>query len=163
MLRDIMRSCPHLLDLQAGEILAKDVVTDEPWVCLSIRKLSVCFMFDHTELDIQPLIFGRLSKLVHLESLGIGGWSSLVVKPLPFMLGLRLESGLGELAQLRKITEIDVYNTNQWPEEGDIQWMLENWRRLRRFSGMVLKDNATPKIIEILNARGIDTGNTYVQ
>ncbi|KAG0000262.1 hypothetical protein BGZ79_006127 [Entomortierella chlamydospora] len=160
MLRDIMCSCPNLLDLQAGEILAKDVVADEPWVCLSKRKLSVCFIFDNTELDLQPMIFGRLSKLVHLESLGIGGRSLLVVKSLPFTLDLRLESGLGELAQLRKMAEIDVYNTNQWPEEGDIQWMLENWRQLKRFSGMVFKGNATQlKIIEMLNARGIDTEN----
>ncbi|KAF9354905.1 hypothetical protein BGX26_007218 [Mortierella sp. AD094] len=157
MLREIMCSCPHLLDLQGGDMLAKDVITDEPWVCLSIRNLSVCFIFDNTELNLRPLIFGRLSKLVHLESLGVGGWSSLRIKSLPFTLDLRLESGLGELAKLRKLTEIDVSNTDQHLEEEDIQWMLENWRQLKRIGGMARKNSAFDNIVEILYTRGIDT------
>ncbi|KAI8605593.1 hypothetical protein EDD21DRAFT_349883 [Dissophora ornata] len=95
-----MCSCSALKKVIGGGVLAKDVVEGKPWVCLSLKCLSICFMFSDKEQHLQPLIFERLAKLTRLEHLCSGAVGRSFQKKYPVPLQLRLQSGLNILSGL---------------------------------------------------------------
>ncbi|KAF9114805.1 hypothetical protein BGX27_009753 [Mortierella sp. AM989] len=137
MLREIMCSCPHLEEFQAGIIKAKDVISDSPWVCLSLKRLEVCFVFTRTEQDLQSKVFERLSKLDRLEKFCVGGWASWRKRSAEEVLDLRLDKGLGVLDKLKNMKHINFYNTTQSLQENDIRWMIANWKQLQEVRGQL--------------------------
>ncbi|KAI8595509.1 hypothetical protein EDD21DRAFT_391054, partial [Dissophora ornata] len=76
MLQEILGSCPQLVELKVDKVLAKDIVDGEPWACLSIKSLQIQIGFGQGEQHLQPLVFKQLSRLVQLQRLYIGGYSS---------------------------------------------------------------------------------------
>ncbi|KAF9346075.1 hypothetical protein BGX34_004204, partial [Mortierella sp. NVP85] len=68
-IRDILCSCPRLEVLRVKSVLARDVVTDRPWICQRLRELRICFLFRGSEKDLQQKVFGHLSTLIRLEHL----------------------------------------------------------------------------------------------
>ncbi|KAF9350355.1 hypothetical protein BGX26_011464 [Mortierella sp. AD094] len=158
MLREIMCSCSHLEELQAGVIIAKDVIEDRPWACLSMKSLEICFSFSKQEQDLQAMIFERLSKLDRLEKLCTGGWASWKKRSAEEALDLRLEKGLSLLGNLRKMRQINVHNTTQSLEENEVRWMIANWRNLEELRGPLNQDSViTYNLMNILRQHGIQT------
>ncbi|KAG0016307.1 hypothetical protein BGZ80_009309 [Entomortierella chlamydospora] len=158
MLREIMCSCPHLEEFQAGIIIAKDLIEDRPWVCLSMKSLEVCFSVSKQNQDLQAKIFERLSKLYQLERLCVGGWASWRKRTAEEALDLRLGKGLGLLRNLRKMRQVNVHNTTQLLEENDVRWMIANWKNLEELRGPLNQDSAINyNLMNILQQHGIQT------
>ncbi|KAF9175403.1 hypothetical protein BGX20_005889 [Mortierella sp. AD010] len=156
MLREILCSCPHLEDFQAGVIIAKDVIEDRPWVCLSLKSLEVCFSVDKQEQDLQVKIFERLSKLYQLERLSVGGYASWRDKNVA--LDLRLGKGLGLLGNLREMRRVNVQYTTQLLDENDLRWMIANWKNLEEIRGSLNQGSGIYyKLMKILRQHGIQT------
>ncbi|KAF9158409.1 hypothetical protein BGX20_003404 [Mortierella sp. AD010] len=109
----------------------------------------VCFLFDksRSNADTHRAIFKRISGLTQLERLQVGGWSSGPNIPFQESLDLRLESGLGELANLKRIKCLDFFHTVQMFGEEDVRWIISNWRKLEETLGCV---HPNPKEREIL-------------
>ncbi|KAF9904233.1 hypothetical protein BX616_001371 [Lobosporangium transversale] len=67
MLCEILCSCPMLEELKGDWIIAKDVMQNKPWVCLSLRKLSLVFLIEQCNIHIKVVIQERLYSLRQLE------------------------------------------------------------------------------------------------
>ncbi|KAF9100716.1 hypothetical protein BGX27_000274 [Mortierella sp. AM989] len=155
MLCEVMCSCSHLKKLWIGSITAKDIIESRPWVCHSLTTLQIRILFRESEQDLQPLIFERLSYLTQLETLDIS--RSLEKRPHK-TLDFRLRSGLGMLASLKSIRNINVFQTAQLLMEEEVRWMLEHWKNLDRFNGDLNQDTQLNEIlVSMLRARGIRT------
>ena len=102
--RAVLCSCPKLEYLLSGNIFARDVVQDEPWVCQSLRVLMGGFRVGETEQDLQPLIFERLSSLTRLTVLNMNLFSKDPCDE--GVLNFRLDCGLGQLATLKKLASV---------------------------------------------------------
>ncbi|KAF9357998.1 hypothetical protein BGX26_002684 [Mortierella sp. AD094] len=135
MIIEVLCSCRHLKELKAKSILARDVVNGKPWVCTSLTYLQICFEFDKSEQNLQPLVFERLSHLVNLRTFGVGSWITWGSVSFQEALDLRLESGLGALANMKDIRHLNICDTTQSLSKDDVRWILANWRRLEIVSG----------------------------
>jgi len=132
MTRAVLCSCPKLEHLFSGNISARDIVQDGPWVCQSLRALRVGFRVGETEQDLQPLIFERLSSLVRLEMLSTDMPSS---NDCDGVLNFRLDCGLRQLAILKKMTWVSFGIMAQRLEMEDVEWMINNWKNLKAVKG----------------------------
>jgi hypothetical protein len=140
---DILCLCPKLEILQARHVDARNVAERGLWVCQQLRELSIQFLMDPSEQDLQQLIFERLSTLVLLEQLtldydrdGNGHYD---------VLDFRLDCGLGQLAGLQQLTSVWLY-TPRYSSWGvnlgmeDVVWMVDNWKKLATVRGHLNKD-----------------------
>ncbi|KAG0267722.1 hypothetical protein BG011_000034 [Mortierella polycephala] len=87
-------------------------------------------------------VFERLSHLTSLESLSIGykwGPASYGLCPLD----LKLSKGLGQLWTLKRIKCLEFVHAVQDMDEGDVAWMIENWKSLGRVHGVLNSDYET--------------------
>ncbi|KAF9357999.1 hypothetical protein BGX26_002685 [Mortierella sp. AD094] len=138
MLQEIMCSCPHLEELRSNDLDVKQDVADGlPWVCLSLRVLEVCFLFNNDNEYLHSMVFRRLSLLVHLRSLIVGNSVPWTTATFQQALDLRLVSGLGSLETLKNIRHLGFYNTTQRLGKVELRWMIEKWRKLERVDGIV--------------------------
>ncbi|KAF8983701.1 hypothetical protein BGZ46_009749 [Entomortierella lignicola] len=161
MIQEILSSCPNLVEFSGGYIMAKHIVEGRPWVCLSIKQLQVCIGFSESEQDLQFLVFEQLSKLVRLETLGIGTRDSYSEEEWKRqLLDLRLSSGLGQLSQLKHLKMIAIRNSKQAMEYEDIRWLISNWGWLDIVDGK-LNQNAeiNSQLEAMLEERGGVDGN----
>ncbi|KAF9343917.1 hypothetical protein BGX26_005059, partial [Mortierella sp. AD094] len=142
MHREILCSCSHLSELQSADITAKNSVKREPWICHNLRKLQVCFVFGETELGLQRRIFERLSRLIMLEELCIGGKRSESKKETKTSLRLRLNLSPSALSTLKRFKRTSVSYTEQYFGGGGLQWMLQNWSQLEEVQGRLSQDSS---------------------
>ena len=162
-LRDVLCSCPKLESLQAHTILAKDVAEGGPWVCEQLRELITCFRVKQTEQDLQPLVFERLSKMVRLTTLVMG--NSFDDGSGDGVLEFRLDCGLGQLANLRELESIGFHRgikteQRQRLEMKDVEWMIENWKKLRTVYGKLSRDpEVETQLKGVLKSNGISTSS----
>ncbi|KAF9133163.1 hypothetical protein BGX30_012405 [Mortierella sp. GBA39] len=108
---------------------------------------------------VQRRVLRQLGQLTHLRKLGLGKhcrdwdtpvYSRLEIRGIRTMvvdeyfdrncLELSLESGLDELAGLKQLEELDVGLMAHRIGLVEIQWMVENWPRLRTISGLKYRD-----------------------
>ncbi|KAF9100715.1 hypothetical protein BGX27_000273 [Mortierella sp. AM989] len=158
MFQMIMCSCPRLETLSGSAVRAVDVINGEPWTCLSLKTLQVCFEFYLEEQDLQHLIFERLATLNQLEYLGIGK-NGRNCRKFQEALDLRLQSGLGALTKLKNIRQLNFCSTEQALHRSDILWMLSNWRRLQAVFGGLHQDRVIKdSLVSILRAHDVVTG-----
>jgi hypothetical protein len=82
--------------------------------------------------EIQGQVYDRLARLTNLETLWLGDECGSAGVQSPEM---SLESGLGKLSGLKKLKELNVagFLTSIGIEE--VQWMVENWPKLRIIYG----------------------------
>ncbi|KAF9107092.1 hypothetical protein BGX27_008874 [Mortierella sp. AM989] len=133
MARDILCSCPRLLSFQADYIKANDIADGGPWICLSLRRLTLYIEFLKTERDLQPLVFERLSQLVHLQILCTGAF--IIQSGNTYGLDIRLSQGLHFLESLKELECLNVGTTVQSIGEAEVNWIAVNWRSLKFFYG----------------------------
>ncbi|KAI8604495.1 hypothetical protein EDD21DRAFT_436821 [Dissophora ornata] len=155
LLQNIMCSCPALKTLIGGDVLAKYVVEGNPWVCLSLECLSICFMFSDTEQHLQPVIFERLAKLTRLERLysrsARGPFQEKRLVPLQF----RLQSGLDALSSLWRMVSFNTGYSKSLGEE-ELRWMLVHWKDLISVSADVdIDDDTKIELQNLFKSHGI--------
>ncbi|KAF9343712.1 hypothetical protein BGX34_006447, partial [Mortierella sp. NVP85] len=95
-----------------------------------------------TDRDLQPLVFERLSTLVRLTTLDVTwAFSDNDEDTLEF----RLDCGLGQLASLQALRTL-VFDggftarSRQQLEMKDVEWMIDNWKRLKGVYGYLNTD-----------------------
>ncbi|KAF9211944.1 hypothetical protein BGZ59_007413 [Podila verticillata] len=102
MIQKVLESCPLLTELFATDIHAPHIQRGRPWVCLGLKRLSVCVFVDsRTAKSVRKqsqAVFEQLGRLTRLEMLTVG-MNKLDVSPAPKFQGLdfRLESGMDQL------------------------------------------------------------------
>ncbi|KAG0237992.1 hypothetical protein BGX31_003384 [Mortierella sp. GBA43] len=141
-LRDVLGSCPRLETLQGGDIFARDIVKGGPWICQRLCELSICFLFEESERDLQPEIFGRLSTLNRLERLSMATPSRYITIGEYHVLEFRLENGLRRLESLHQVRHVyfdsDAYNDRYYIpqlDKDEIAWILLHWKKLESMYG----------------------------
>ncbi|KAG0274484.1 hypothetical protein BGZ95_009725 [Linnemannia exigua] len=149
----VLSSCPQLEDFGAPYISVQDLrAAPQPWVCQGLKRLSVLF-FDNDEPgtvsgdDLRgsvtnrssSLVFGYLSKLEQLDTLDISFYNMRTPIDLRFINlnapQFRLDTGLGQLATLKKLKALCLDRTKQNLREEDVEWMLLQWPKLKKLSG----------------------------
>ncbi|KAI8604497.1 hypothetical protein EDD21DRAFT_436824 [Dissophora ornata] len=163
LLQNIMCSCPALKMLDGGGVVAKDVIEGEPWVCLSLESLSICFMFSDTEENLQPLIFERLAKLTRLEYLYSTALTTYFKEKYPVPLQFRLQSGLDALSGLWRMSSFSSSHSSKSLGEDELRWMLVHWKELVSVSAEVDIDKDTKiELKNLFKSRGIELCLTYL-
>ncbi|KAF9145667.1 hypothetical protein BGX30_007505 [Mortierella sp. GBA39] len=122
---------------QQQEYMAKDA----PWVCLGLKTLHVIMAGDPQNVwlnrSLQHRLFHQLGRLSQLQQLSLGhcvlwmyenGYSH-------HGLDFTLDAGLAKLSGLKKLEELNLEGIYQRMGEKDVEWMLENWPRLRVVEG----------------------------
>ncbi|KAF9358205.1 hypothetical protein BGX26_002272 [Mortierella sp. AD094] len=144
-----LSSCPRLRKFSAPSVSAVDVARRR-WVCLEIQELDIRIAgIEQLPAPSFPRhrgIYGQLAALTKLTVLRLGDLGCEPSSPpagIPdprnrqFMLDLKLDSGLGLLSTLNRLRELDVTNMHAVMEFGELQWVVQNWRRLERVVGSV--------------------------
>ncbi|KAG0230245.1 hypothetical protein BGX31_005952 [Mortierella sp. GBA43] len=153
LIGDILCSCPLLELLFGGELAAKDMDANRPWVCRSMRELIVCVVFTETESDLQPMMFERLGTLVRLERLAIA-FRMWDVRRFRCGLDLRLTNGLDRLQTLSELKHFSIGDQQLGMEE--VEWMLMHWKKLKQVGGSLHADTTLREILkERLHAKGV--------
>ncbi|KAG9064742.1 hypothetical protein KI688_003001 [Linnemannia hyalina] len=122
---------------QQQENMAKDA----PWVCLGLKTLHVVMAGDPQNVwlnrSLQHRLFNQLGRLSQLQQLSLGhcvlwmyenGYSH-------HGLDFTLDAGLAKLSGLKKLEELNLEGIYQKMGERDMEWMLENWPKLRVVEG----------------------------
>ncbi|KAF9347248.1 hypothetical protein BGX34_003287, partial [Mortierella sp. NVP85] len=164
VVRDVLCSCPMLEILHARDVFAKDIVEGGPWVCQRLRKLNICFRVREPEQDLQPLVFERLSTLVRLIALDMG---SPEYECNDNVLEFRLSCGLGQLASLKELRAVGFHFESGTEKQRlgveEIEWMIDNWKKLKGIYGHLNKDSAVEARLKCLvENRGILYGKTMI-
>ncbi|KAF9347780.1 hypothetical protein BGX26_000754 [Mortierella sp. AD094] len=159
LLRNILCLCPHLKFLSGKLIQAKDIATGEPWACLSLKTFRVQVNFDeseHKDKDLHSLVFGQFSRLFKLQELYAGNEPDSSGRHDICGLDFRLEYGLGQLVNLKKLRHLSFLKTQQVLEEEDAEWITNNLTGLVRVSGYLhMDDNKNIELRKILQAKNI--------
>ncbi|KAI8362154.1 hypothetical protein B0O80DRAFT_435173 [Mortierella sp. GBAus27b] len=161
MVRNILSGCPRLKTLKAGNIYARDIAQGR-LCCLQLRELKICIVIEKSEQDLHRVIFERLSTLVHLEHLQLGypGENELGNH---HGLQFRLDLGMGQLRSLRQLKGVSFVNDipacRLHPQIGkeEAEWIVENWKNLKRIKGELNSDKAEDRRSkDLLAQHGID-------
>ncbi|KAG0070694.1 hypothetical protein BGZ89_012701 [Linnemannia elongata] len=119
----------------------ENMTKDAPWVCLGLKTLHVIMTGDPQNVwlnrSLQHRLFHQLGRLSQLQHLSLGhcilwmyenGYSH-------HGLDFTLDAGLAKLSGLKKLEELNLEGIYQRMGERDVEWMLENWPRLRVVEG----------------------------
>jgi hypothetical protein len=153
---DVLCSCPTLEILHGQDILANDIAQGGPWVCQQLLELKIGIRAEETEQDLQPMVFERLSTLVRLTTLDMNGTFSG-----NGVLEFRLDCGLGKLASLRELRTVvfyygSMFERTQRLEMKDVEWMIDNWKRLEGIYGHLNWDpEVETQLMDLLDDHGI--------
>jgi hypothetical protein len=118
---DILASCPYLKSLSIGSVMSQDILDGQPWICE--QSLEVLFAsFGLTPLQDtdyhQRQVIQRISRLANLKEL------TLAHDRDGASLDLRLESGLEQLATLKRLEKLWLYSTTQRLSVQDVEVCL---------------------------------------
>lgn len=135
MIQKVLESCPLLTELFATDIHAPQIQRGRPWVCLGLKKLSMCVFVDsRTAKSVRKqsqAVFEQLGRLTRLEMLTVG-MNKLDISPAPKFQGLdfRLESGMDQLVGMTRLEKLSFMRTKQNMSCQDVAWMRRHLRRL---------------------------------
>ncbi|KAG0328846.1 hypothetical protein BGZ99_004334, partial [Dissophora globulifera] len=129
MNRNVLCTFTRLEYLKTGDLDAKDIAESGPWACTSLRGMSVMISFGSGEDSLQPMVFERVSRLVHLEVLEnrldyISGTEPR------HGLSFRLQSGMAALASLSQLRRVEFDSDIQDMDVDDARWIIDHWKRL---------------------------------
>ncbi|KAF9905860.1 hypothetical protein EC991_001265 [Linnemannia zychae] len=179
MALEVLSSCHQLEDFEAPFVYIRDLrATHQPWVCRGMRRLKVIFIDDENDSGYsgndEPgavdgvrknsslLVFEHLSTLHQLEVLDISPrniwFRSDPSTNKPKGPQFRLDLGLGLLATLTQLKGLCLDHTKQDLRKGDVEWMLNQWPRLRKFSGQLslsLDSTTEAELVGLVKERGV--------
>lgn len=139
----------------------ENMAKDAPWVCLGLKTLHVIMTGDSQNVwlnrSLQHRLFHQLGRLSQLQHLSLGhcilwmyenGYSH-------HGLDFTLDAGLENLSGLKKLEELNLEGIYQRMGERDVEWMLENWPRLRVVEGELHhRREERLKLNELMEKRG---------
>ncbi|KAG0294663.1 hypothetical protein BGZ98_001690 [Dissophora globulifera] len=149
MIRDVLCTFTRLECSEAQRIDAIDIVEGGPWVCTSLRKMSVSIWFSSEEKNLQPVVFERISRLVHLEEFmcwanrfyGVRSDHGLI---------FRLQLGMATLASLSRLRSLELDSDNQAMDFDDARWIVDHWKRLKTIRGWLSPDKSMNEQLKVL-------------
>ncbi|KAF9549233.1 hypothetical protein EC957_004533 [Mortierella hygrophila] len=124
-----------------GEQQQENMAKDAPWVCLGLKTLHVVMAGDPQNVwlnrSLQHRLFHQLGRLSQLQQLSLGHCILWMYENGNSHHGLdfTLDAGLAKLSGLKKLEELNLEGIYQRMGERDVEWMLENWPRLRVIEG----------------------------
>ncbi|KAG0042566.1 hypothetical protein BGZ83_000310 [Gryganskiella cystojenkinii] len=152
-LHDILCSISSLQVFKAQHIRGVTLSSDSrSWVCLGLKSLTLAFF--QTEAGDQSLFFNQLSRLERLEHLDLklhlnnGLFDRFLIQQLGTernAVDLTLNQGgcLNQLVSLKKLRSLTGSDKKLSPWTGtEARWVLSNWKRLEKLSGIYLDDEA---------------------
>lgn len=158
VVHDILCSLPKLETLVAPWLRDYDI-DSRPWICSGLRRLTVCI--DLIKKASQRVICLRLSKLTQLRYLDLTKTSKYFIDyrlkaEVVAQLKFAINHGLGLLKTLVSLEQLCLCDTGQLLTEEDVEWMLENWRRLRTVDGPLANDRRLDRELrELLTQNGV--------
>ncbi|KAG0310333.1 hypothetical protein BGZ97_012641 [Linnemannia gamsii] len=140
MVQGILEGCPLLEMLKVPYLLMSDVEVGRPWVALRLKQLRVHFRTTmlwgvkyHNE---HHATFKALGRLADLEILDMSSFDPKSPEGLHF----QLDFGLADMGMMRKLTFVNMNNTEQSIGNEELGWIKEHWPRLTKMEGIFHRD-----------------------
>ncbi|KAK3810279.1 MAG: hypothetical protein J3Q66DRAFT_443797 [Benniella sp.] len=153
----VLASFPHLESLAFDSVMSQDIIDGPPWACeSSLKKLRAGFQFTSDQ-EKQYLVYHqrqvlqKVSRLTNLKELRLFHGDDDDARNLD----LRLENGLDHLATLKHLERFSLYTHIYRLSVLDVEWMIDNWKNLKKFEGYLNKVNKEEQTA-MLQAAGID-------
>ncbi|KAK3819820.1 MAG: hypothetical protein J3Q66DRAFT_399271 [Benniella sp.] len=121
--RDMLCTCHNLRSLRTRTVLARDIALGGPWVCQQLQELTIWIRFHDDEVQYQPVVFHRLSTLIHLRELKLKIPENDQYHQTG-MLDFRMAHGVDQLASLQQLETLCFESS---PQEVCVQWQEATW------------------------------------
>ncbi|KAF9128905.1 hypothetical protein BGW39_004635 [Mortierella sp. 14UC] len=185
----ILECFPRLVELEVDQLNIHDIRMGQPWVCTSLKTLSVKVVITCKEFEQEPagtnatlaieggegltaeekalkdhrLVFERLSALSSLERLTLPRHMRADDEAISDGLELRLAFGLNCLTTLTRLEYVDIGASSTGLEMEDVEWMVFNWPRLECLRASLLHpdEDKNDELEGYLLERGIDIPYSY--
>lgn len=134
----VLTACSRLRMFSAPAVNAVDMA-QERWSCSELEELDICIV--GTRRLLQPMtprhrgIYSQLAVLTNLRVLRLGEMTDM--EEGPFLLDLKVHSGLGLLSTLGRLEVFDCEKLKPVMEFPDLQWVVSTWRSLKTLVGSV--------------------------
>ncbi|KAF9435897.1 hypothetical protein BGZ76_005291 [Entomortierella beljakovae] len=145
MINIVMCSCSRLEVLEVQKINGVDIISNvwmnnygssgTGWICTQLKSLTT--RFDIDGLDSQETILQQLSFLTQLSILDMRQLSNESFPGLNFS----LDDGLDILKTLKDLELVTIMGDRNNMTEAEIEWILENWRKLRCINGTLHRES----------------------
>lgn len=136
MTQGVLEGCPVLETLKVPYILMGDIEDGGPWVALRLKQLRVHFrtsmLWGAKYISEHEATFRALGKLSDLEILDVRGFNTRNPAGLQFQLDL----GLAGMGMMRKLTFVNMLNTDQNIENQELGWIKKHWPHLTKAEGI---------------------------
>ncbi|KAK3810300.1 MAG: hypothetical protein J3Q66DRAFT_443816 [Benniella sp.] len=150
LISGILTSFPHLETLSFPPVMSEDIIDSPPWVCehsLKILYISI-LLTPNQDAEYHQQVLQRISRLTNLKELLVRGVGR--TRTLDFT----LENGLEHLATWKQLEMFSVFSYTSRLSVRDVEWMINNWRNLKRVSG-ILHPDKKKEFTAMLQAAGI--------
>ncbi|KAF9954070.1 hypothetical protein BGZ72_004932 [Mortierella alpina] len=144
---DKMTAQRQLSDFGAGVISAGAFMRGPsgPWSCLGLESLELSIVGLYRCENPGPalardLIYEQLAQLVNLRVLILGENVGSIQPPAHYMLDWTLANGLGKLARLKRLQELDIRGLRAKMGLEEVKWMTHAWQNLQKMSGVLCYD-----------------------
>lgn len=118
---EVLTSCPQLEILVAGEVTTQEILRGQPWACEhTLKTLHLCIL-NSPDQDVdnqQELAFERISRLHHLEELGL---LYGVSRQENTHISLQLGRGLEHLSTLKRLRHLRLNSISHRMTETDVR------------------------------------------
>ncbi|KAK3837825.1 MAG: hypothetical protein JOS17DRAFT_731932 [Linnemannia elongata] len=136
--QEVLRTCSRLRVFSAPAVNAVDM-SQLRWSCTGLEELDISIAGTRRlPGPVTPRhqgIYSQLAVLTNLRVLRLGEVTDM--EEGPFLLDLRVHSGLGLLSTLGRLEVFDCEKLKPVMEFFDLQWVVRNWGGLKRLVGSV--------------------------
>jgi len=161
VMQGALESCPSLASIDSDLLYVSDMVRGKPWICgSSLGFFSIDIVLDIEEdafqefatamevpagftvpKTVQLFVYGQLARMTQLEVLNLR-WVHAPpkdsdregVEVSPRRLDLDLKHGLGELATLTRLKQLEFRHVQKMTAR-EVEWMGIHWRKLEKITG----------------------------
>ncbi|KAF8939365.1 hypothetical protein BGZ47_008179 [Haplosporangium gracile] len=140
MVQEILEGCPLLEILKVPYLIMSDVEVGRPWVALRLKQLRVHFrttvLWGVKYISEHEATFRALNRLADLEILDVSCFDLRSPAGLHFQLNL----GLASMGMMRKLTFVNMHNTEQIIANEELNWIKKHWPHLTKVEGIFHND-----------------------
>ncbi|KAF9132557.1 hypothetical protein BGW39_011822 [Mortierella sp. 14UC] len=136
--QEVLRTCSQLRVFSAPAVNAVDMAQLR-WSCTGLEELDICIAgtrrLPRSKDPRHQSIYSQIALLPNLRVLRLGEVTDM--EEGPFLLDLRVNSGLGVLSTLTRLEVLDCEKLKPVMEFFDLQWVILHWKSLRTLVGSV--------------------------